>query len=72
MDKQQSTLPECLTITVDEVAAILGISRSLAYSFVEQSFIDHSPIKVLKIGKCYRVLRQSFFEYVLGKKEVSA
>ncbi len=71
MEKTNSQ-SECLTITVDEVAAILGVSRTLAYSFIEQSYQNKGPIKVLKIGRCFRVLRASFLSYVLGETEVSA
>ena len=70
--KSTTSAPECLTITIDEAAAILGVSRSLAYSFIEQSYRDNGPIKVLKIGKCFRVLRKSFYSYILGETEVSA
>lgn len=70
--KSTTSAPECLTITIDEAAAILGVSRSLAYSFIEQSYRNNGPIKVLKIGKCFRVLRESFYSYILGETEVSA
>ena len=70
--KSTTSAPECLTITIDEAAAILGVSRSLAYSFIEQSYRNNGPIKVLKIGKCFRVIRASFLSYVLGETEVSA
>ena len=69
--QKTTSAPECLTITIDEAAAILGVSRSLAYSFIEQSYRNNGPIKVLKIGKCFRVLRTSFLSYVLGETEVS-
>lgn len=69
--KNTNNMPECLTITVDEAAVILGISRSLAYSCIEQAFLEHGPFKVLRIGKCYRVLKASFYEYVLGQTEGS-
>lgn len=69
---QKTTTTPCLTITVDEAATILGVSRSLAYTYVEQAFQNHEPFKVLKIGKCYRILKDSFFDYVLGGTEVSA
>ena len=70
--KNNSNPPECLTITIDEAAAILGVSRSLAYSFIEQSYHNNGPIKVLKIGKCFRVLRKSFYSFIFGETEVSA
>ena len=35
MEKIQANPPECLTITVDEAAVVLGISRSSAYQMAD-------------------------------------
>ena len=71
-NKSFSSQPECLTITVDDAATILGISRSSAYALAEQAFKEHKWFKVLRIGKSYRILRESFYSYVLDGVEVSA
>lgn len=71
-NKSFSSPPECLTITVDDAATILGISRSSAYALAEQAFKEHKWFKVLRIGKSYRILRESFFSYILDGVEVSA
>ncbi len=71
-NKTFSSQPECLTITVDDAATILGISRSSAYSLAEQAFKEHKWFKVLRIGKSYRILRESFYSYILDGVEVSA
>ncbi len=71
-NKILSSQPECLTITVDDAAIILGISRSSAYALAEQAFKEHKWFKVLRIGKSYRILRESFYSYVLDGVEVSA
>ncbi len=55
---------ECLTLRVEDCANILGISLSSAYSLVEQAYINHAPFKVLRIGKSYRILKASFFDFV--------
>ena len=71
-NKSFSSQPECLTITVDDAATILGISRSSAYALAEQAFKEHKWFKVLRIGKSYRILRESFYSYILDGVEVSA
>ncbi|MCQ2434867.1 MAG: helix-turn-helix domain-containing protein [Oscillospiraceae bacterium] len=71
-NKTFSSQPECLTITVDDAATILGISRSSAYTLAEQAFKEHKWFKVLRIGKSYRILRESFYSYILDGVEVSA
>ena len=71
-NKSFSSQPECLTITVDDAATILGISRSSAYALAEQAFKEHKWFKVLRIGKSYRILRESFYSYILDDVEVSA
>ena len=67
--KQPDKHHECLTLRVEDCANILGISMSSAYALVEQAFTNHAPFKVLRIGKSYRILEDSFFEYVHGTAE---
>ena len=50
----------------------MPISRSSAYTLAEQAFKEHKWFKVLRIGKSCRILRESFFSYILGGVEVSA
>lgn len=69
---KNGTPPECLTITVDDAAAILGISRTTAYALTEQAYRTKTLFKVLKFGKAYRILRDSFYSYVLKGTEVNA
>ena len=59
---------ECLTISVEEAAKILGISRGLAYSMVHQK-----EIPALRFGRVIRVPRHALEQllnahHVDGKK----
>ena len=58
---------ECVTLRVEDCAVMLGISMSAAYSMIEDAFKNGTPFKVLRIGKCYRILKDSFLAYVFGK-----
>ena len=51
MDKRKAE-SECLTISVDAAARILGISRGLAYSMIHEK-----RIPALHFGRCIRVPR---------------
>ena len=59
---------ECVTLRVEDCAVMLGISMSAAYSMIEDAFKNVAPFKVLRIGKCYRILKDSFLSYVYGKE----
>ena len=60
---------ECVTLRVEDCANILGISLSTAYALVERAFTEHTMFKVLRLGKTYRIIKQSFFDYVLGEQK---
>lgn len=59
---------ECVTLRVEDCAVMLGISMSAAYSMIEDAFKNGAPFKVLRIGKCYRILKDSFLNYIYGKE----
>lgn len=60
---------ECLTLRVEDCANILGISLSSAYTLVERAFKEQRFFKVLRIGKSYRIIERSFYDYVLGEQK---
>ena len=60
--------PECVTLRVEDTATILGISLSAAYNMIEKAYKEGAPFKVLRIGKSYRILKESFYDYVFDRK----
>jgi len=46
--------------TVQEIADIMGIGKSLAYKFVTS---DKCPFTVLKLGKRYCIPKNSFYQW---------
>ena len=56
--------PECITLRVEDTAKILGISLSAAYTMTEKAYKSGDPFKVLRIGRSYRILKQSFYNYI--------
>ena len=56
--------PQCVTLTVEDTAKILGISLSSAYTMTEKAFKTGEPFRVIRIGKSYRIMKKSFFDYI--------
>ena len=54
----------CATISVADCATILGISKSAAYTMTEKAYKSGQPFKVIRIGRSYRILKQSFFNFI--------
>lgn len=52
------------TYTVEEIATLLGISRTSAYEFVKKG-----EVKAVKIGASIRISKRSFDEW-LDKQEI--
>jgi excisionase family DNA binding protein len=64
MNQQQQTLTREVLL-VEEVAAILGISRSKAYAWVNEV----TPFPVLKCGRSIRIPSQAFYAWLNGKAD---
>ena len=59
MEQQSKRVCEKRTYTVDEVAALLGISRTSAYVFHKRA-----EGKIVKIGVSIRISKKSFDEWL--------
>ena len=53
--KGKVSLPEARTYTVDEIAAMLGVSRTSAYNLVKKGYF-----KTIRIGYSIRISKKSF------------
>lgn len=45
---------------VSDIQSILGIGRTKTYKFLEEIYHKQKPFVVLKIGKLYKVPKESF------------
>lgn len=52
---------------VVEIQEILGIGRSKVYEFLEKVFKEQKPFLVIKIGKLYKVPKESFDKWISGE-----
>lgn len=57
---------ECAAITVQNVAEMLNISLSSAYELVVEAYDagEKASFKVVRCGRAYRVIKQSFFDFL--------
>ena len=46
--------------SVEDIQTLLGIGRSKAYAWLDEVYEKQEPFRVIKIGRLFRVPRQSF------------
>lgn len=49
---------------ITEIQKFLGVGRSSAYKFLEKVFANQKPFTVIKIGKLYRIPKESFDQWI--------
>ena len=50
----------------EDIQKLLGIGRSRVYIFLDEAYRRQDPFRVIKIGKLYRVPKQSFDDWLNG------
>ena len=53
--------------SADEIQVILGIGRSKVHEFLESVNKKQEPFRVIKIGRIYRVPKDSFDRWMNGE-----
>ncbi len=56
-----------MVYTAEDIQKILGLGRSVTYTFLEKTFSEQKPFKVLKVGKMYRVPKKGFDQWLNGE-----
>ena len=46
--------------SVEDIQTLLGIGRSKAYAWLDEVYEKQEPFRAIKIGRLFRVPRQSF------------
>lgn len=55
--------------TVEDIRRILGLGRSKTYEMIERVHKEKGPFRVIKIGRVYRVPKESFNRWITGNGE---
>ena len=58
-----------LVYDVTDIQKILGLSRSKAYLWMEEVYQAKIPFRVVKIGKLYKIPKDSFDKWIKGNCE---
>ena len=53
----------------EDIMKILGIGRSKAYEFLDETYRLQKPFRVMKVGKLVRVPKQSFDGWLSGARD---
>lgn len=53
-----------MVYSVSEIQKLLGLGRTKSYKFLEEVYKEQKPFRVLKIGKLYRVPKDSFDKWL--------
>ena len=51
---------------VSDIQKILGLGRSKTYEFLDEVYRNGKPFNVIKIGKLYKVPKDSFDKWIDG------
>lgn len=53
--------------SADEIQVILGIGRTKVYEFLDSVNKKQKPFRVIKIGRVYRIPKDSFDKWINGE-----
>lgn len=63
---QENDAAERVVYLAQDIQKLLGIGRSRCYTYLEEVYKKQEPFRVIKIGKLFRVPRQSFDNWLNG------
>lgn len=46
--------------SISDIQKLLGLGRTKTYNFLEEVYKNQEPFRVIKIGKLYRIPKDSF------------
>lgn len=67
---KSSNSESTIVYLAEDIQRFLGLGRSKTYEYLQQVYRDQAPFRVLKIGKLFRIPKQSFDAWIYGKEEM--
>ena len=50
--------------SISEIQKLLGLGRTKTYNFLDEVYKKQEPFRVIKIGKLYRIRKDSFDKWL--------
>ena len=50
--------------SISEIQKLLGLGRTKTYNFLDEVYKQQEPFRVIKIGKLYRIPKDSFDKWL--------
>lgn len=54
--------------SAEDIQQLLGVGRSKVYEYLEKVYKEQTPFRVLKIGRVYRIPKDSFDRWINGEE----
>lgn len=65
---KSSNSESTIVYLAEDIQRLLGLGRSKTYEYLQQVYRDQAPFRVLKIGKLFRIPKQSFDAWIYGEE----
>lgn len=67
----ETTRKEQGVYLAEDIQAALGLGRSKTYEYLQEVYRNQSPFRVIKVGRLFRVPKNSFDNWLYGTGEVN-
>ena len=71
LETQNESTMESKVYLAEDIQNVLRIGRSKTYQFLEKVYTEQSPFRVIKIGKLFRVPKESFDTWFNGEGDAT-
>lgn len=65
----QNVFAEQQVYLAEDIQRLLAIGRSKTYDYLDEVYKKQHPFRVIKIGKLFRVPKNSFDSWLFGQEE---
>lgn len=52
----------------EDIQILLGLGRSKTYEYLQKVYKEQAPFRVIKIGKMFRIPKNSFDKWLYGQE----
>lgn len=71
LEQENVSQQESKVYLAEDIQKVLCIGRSKTYQYLEKVYTEKKPFRVIKIGKLFRVPKESFDNWFYGKEETA-